>query len=195
MKIEDVIYSRRSIRRFKETSIDIQILTKIAQCGALYPSRGNKQPLEFLVINELCSSELVFENILWGSKISSYKVFSDKNYAPKAYIVVLVNEQIMPLGYEYEVGAAVENILLCATAYELGSVWIKSINKVNISKHFNLPSHIKIDSVIALGYPAHKSSVIEFEDDPTTVLDTDCNLYVPKKSFSDIINYNSYEKN
>ena len=98
--IEELIANRRSIRRFDDKKIDSSILKKIVRCGRLYPSRGNMQPLKFILVDndEICNQ--IFQNILWGSKVSGYKVFNDKNYSPKAYILVLVDKAISNSGYD-----------------------------------------------------------------------------------------------
>ena len=191
--IDEIIQQRRSIRRFKNERIPFDILKKIVECGRLYPSRGNKQPLKFILIDnqELCDN--IFKNILWGSKVSGYKVFNDNRYSPKAYIIVLVDNEIMPKGYEYELGASIENMLLCATENDIGSVWIKSINSNSIKKELEINNeNINIDSIIALGYAAHKSKIVDMTDDTKTIIDEHLNLQVPKRDRKDIIFYNKY---
>ena len=59
--VEEVIANRRSIRRFSNKKIDSNILKEIVKCGRLYPSRGNKQPLKFILVDkkEICNQ--IFE--------------------------------------------------------------------------------------------------------------------------------------
>lgn len=191
--IQEIINKRRSIRRFQNKKVDNNVLKNIIKCGALYPSRGNKQPLKFILINDESLCNMIFDNILWGSKVSGYKVFNDKKYSPKAYILVLIDKSIMSQGYEYEMGAAIENMLLCATENNIGSVWIKSADTKKIKEELKIQDEfIEIDSLLALGYPAHTSKIIEFQNDHSTVIDEDLNLQVPKRNERDIIFYNKY---
>lgn len=195
MRIEEIILRRRSLRRFKREPIDEALLKKIVECGAFYPSRKNKQPIKLLVINQPDTLDVIFNHILWGSKVPIFKEFADPQFAPVAYIIVLIDRDIADKGFEYEVGASIENMLLCATAYNIGSVWLKSINRMPISSYLELPSNVEIDSIVAMGHPAHTSVIIEHHENTSIITDKDLNLYIPKRSTDDIIFYNAYGHN
>ena len=191
--IDELVAKRRSIRRFENKKIDLNVLKNIVKCGRLYPSRGNRQPLKFILVDDEQMCGKIFDNILWGSKVSGYKIFNDKEYSPKAYILVLIDKNITNVGYEYEMGASIQNMLLCATENQIGSVWIKSADMKKIKKIFKIEEkNIEIDSLIALGYAKHTSKIIEIEDSFNTIIDDELNLKVPKRKERDIIFYNKY---
>ncbi len=191
--IEEIIEKRRSIRQYLNKTVERGILKKIVKCGRFYPSRGNKQPLKYILVDdeELCKK--IFENILWGSKVLAYRKFSNPEYSPKAYILVLIDKNISSIGYEYELGAAIENMLLCATENQLGSVWIKSMRSKKIKNIVNInDNHIEVDSVIALGYAKHSSIIVDLEKSSATIVDEHMNLIVPKRRENEIIFFNKY---
>lgn len=191
--IDELVAKRRSIRRFEDKKIDLSVLKNIVKCGRLYPSRGNRQPLKFILVDDEQMCGKIFDNILWGSKVSGYKIFNDKEYSPKAYILVLIDKNITNAGYEYEMGASIQNMLLCATENQIGSVWIKSADMKKIKKLLEIEeNNIEIDSLIALGYAKHTSKIIEMEDSFNTIIDDELNLNVPKRKERDIIFYNKY---
>jgi oxygen-insensitive NAD(P)H nitroreductase len=191
--IDELVAKRRSIRRFEDKKIDLNVLKNIVKCGRLYPSRGNRQPLKFILVDNEQMCGKIFDNILWGSKVSGYRVFDDKEYSPKAYILVLIDKNITNAGYEYEMGASIQNMLLCATENQIGSVWIKSADMKKIKKLLEIEeNNIEIDSLIALGYAKHTSKIIEMEDSYNTIIDDELNLNVPKRKERDIIFYNKY---
>ena len=191
--IDELVAKRRSIRRFEDKKIDLNVLKNIVKCGRLYPSRGNRQPLKFILVDDEQMCGKIFDNILWGSKVSGYKIFNDKEYSPKAYILVLIDKNITNAGYEYEMGASIQNMLLCATENQIGSVWIKSADMKKIKKLLEIEeNNIEIDSLIALGYAKHTSKIIEMEDSFNTIIDDELNLNVPKRKERDIIFYNKY---
>ena len=160
--IDELVAKRRSIRRFEDKKIDLNVLKNIVKCGRLYPSRGNRQPLKFILVDNEQMCGKIFDNILWGSKVSGYRVFNDKEYSPKAYILVLIDKNITNAGYEYEMGASIQNMLLCATENQIGSVWIKSADMKKIKELLEIEeNNIEIDSLIALGYAKHTSKIIE----------------------------------
>lgn len=191
--IDELVAKRRSIRRFEDKKIDFNVLKNIVKCGRLYPSRGNRQPLKFILVDNEQMCGKIFDNILWGSKVSGYRVFNDKEYSPKAYILVLIDKNITNAGYEYEMGASIQNMLLCATENQIGSVWIKSADMKKIKELLEIEeNNIEIDSLIALGYAKHTSKIIEMEDSYNTIIDDELNLNVPKRKERDIIFYNKY---
>lgn len=191
--IDELVAKRRSIRRFEDKKIDLNVLKNIVKCGRLYPSRGNRQPLKFILVDNEQMCGKIFDNILWGSKVSGYRVFNDKEYSPKAYILVLIDKNITNAGYEYEMGASIQNMLLCATENQMGSVWIKSADMKKIKELLEIEgNNIEIDSLIALGYAKHTSKIIEMEDSYNTIIDDELNLNVPKRKERDIIFYNKY---
>ena len=191
--IDELVAKRRSIRRFEDKKIDLSVLKNIVKCGRLYPSRGNRQPLKFILVDDEQMCGKIFDNILWGSKVSGYKIFNDKEYSPKAYILVLIDKNITNAGYEYEMGASIQNMLLCATENQIGSVWIKSADMKKIKELLEIEeNNIEIDSLIALGYAKHTSKIIEMEDSYNTIIDDELNLNVPKRKERDIIFYNKY---
>ena len=93
--IYDIILSRRSIRRFKQKSISLNLLKKMVNAGRLAPSGANLQPVEFFIVKDkdLCSE--LFKTIGWAGYIKP-KWTPNKDERPTAYIVVLVNDEKNP---------------------------------------------------------------------------------------------------
>ena len=52
MSVYDLILSRRSIRQFRTEPVSQDILRDIVNAGRLAPSAANRQPLEFIVVDE-----------------------------------------------------------------------------------------------------------------------------------------------
>lgn len=189
-----IISSRRSVRKFdSKRGIEYDTLKDIVALGALAPSRVNMQPWQFIVITDDQIKKDVFANILWGSKNPANKIFSDPKYAPAAYIVILIDEKIVKARYEYEVGACAENMMIYAWYLGIGSVWLHSVNRENIINLLKIPAEIKLDSIVALGYPDQKSSIAEFVGSYRYSVDKNANLIVPKRDISKITFKNTYE--
>lgn len=116
MELQDVLQSRRSIRKYTEEPVskeDIDLLMHAAMSG---PSACNKMPWEFYVITD----ETVLEKLRNASRYS-------KIYAPLAIVVCgslsrALPSQLAPYWIQ-DCSAATENILLAATDLGLGTVW------------------------------------------------------------------------
>ena len=188
-----IISTRRSIRSFDpDRNVDLETLKNMVKLGSLAPSRMNRQPWQFIIISEKKTRGEIFRNILWGSKNPVNKIFADINYAPNSYIAILTDERIAKTGYEYETGACVENMMVYAWGSGIGSVWIHSINKENIVRLLKIPKEIKLDSILALGYPSHTSKISDIKDGYGYSTDSKNNLLVPKREIEKLTFFNSY---
>ena len=146
MEIKQAIEDRRSIRKFKPEPVSKEILEKILRAGTLAPSGKNKQPWKFYVVQGDKRKEMVevmgkglerLENE--GHRTGSAKftrkimetapvtifVFNPDSKHPLLERHVL--EKFSDLVDIQSVGAAIQNMLLAAMAFGLGSLWICDI--------------------------------------------------------------------
>lgn len=189
--VHEVISKRRSIRRFLQKPIPFEILEKLVDAARVAPSAANLQPLQYLVIDDRNLLPEVFATLRWAGYITP-RGNPPEGERPMAYIVVLVNKGISDSGYERDVGAAVENILLAALEDGIGSCWIGSIDKERLREILNVPNFLEIDSVIALGYGA-ESPVIEETTGPIKYWkDESGTLHVPKRKLKDVLHRNKF---
>ncbi len=188
--IYNVILSRRSIRRFQQESIDVDILKKIVNAGRLAPSAANLQPLEYFIVNEkkLCSE--IFETLGWAGYIKP-KWSPSKEERPTAYIIVLITD-INNKYYLRDVGFASENIVLAAEAENIGSCILCKIERDKIRDILKIPKNLDVDSVIALGYKAEQPVVEDMKDSVKYWRDENMVLHVPKRKLENIIHINCY---
>ncbi|NLL73261.1 MAG: nitroreductase family protein [Clostridiales bacterium] len=145
----EVIFNRRSIRRYKKQAVESEKIEKLLRAAMQAPSAANQQPWEFIVVQEKETLEKL-------SKISAYSKMTAE--APLA-IVLLGNEDRMTLQlhWEQDLAAATQNILLEAAHLGLGGVWLGVAPMEErmeiISEIFNLKDKIKPFCVIPIGYP------------------------------------------
>ena len=142
--IFDVIFKRRSIRRYKEKEVEQEKIIKLLRAGMAAPSACNLQVWEFIVVTE---KEMVGQ--LKGT-------ISEGNYNATMAIVVCGNTVNVPWdgeGWMIECSTAVENMMIAATAMGLGSVWIGSHDETAVRKLLDIPDHIFVMSVVYFGYP------------------------------------------
>ncbi|UCD14333.1 MAG: nitroreductase family protein [Thermoplasmatales archaeon] len=189
-KIYDVILSRRSIRRFQQKPIDVEVLKKFVNAGRLAPSAANLQPLEYFIVNEkkLCSK--IFETIGWAAYIKP-KWRPSIEERPTAYIIVLVTD-IKNKYYSRDAGLATENIVLAAEAENIGSCILCNINRDKIREILKIPKSLNIDSLVALGYKAEQPVVEDMKDSIKYWRDENMVLHVPKRKLENIIHVNSF---
>lgn len=148
----EVMYNRRSIRCYQEDRmVEYDKIIMLLKAAMAAPSACNLQPWEFVVVNE-------------ADGIKKLKSCIDHNngrfYNAPAAFIVCGNRSYLPWegDAEMDCSAAIENILLAATAMELGAVWIGACNEEEIRKNFNIPPHVSVNSVVLFGYPAEQKA-------------------------------------
>ena len=193
MNIYEATIKRRTIRRFKQKPIPFETLKKLVNAGRLAPSSANLQPIEHIVIDSSDLVEKVFETLKWAGYISP-----DGNpppgEKPVAYIIVLANKKKSPCNCERDAAAAIENMILVAIEEGIGSCWLGSIDINKLTDILELPEHIKIDSVLALGYSNESPQIEEIKDSVKYWKDETGTLHVPKRKIDDILFYNKYSE-
>ncbi len=145
----EVIYTRRSIRKFRNEPVNEKELRTILESAMFAPSARNQQPWHFLVVTEDSLKEKLMNAHPYASMLSE---------APLAILVCGDTDIEKSPGYwPIDCSAATQNMLLAAHALGLGSVWLgvhpRPERKDAIRKIFNLPENIHPFALIAIGYP------------------------------------------
>jgi nitroreductase len=147
-----LIENRRSIRKFQDKAVDDETIDSLVEALLRAPtSRGNNS-WEFVVVTD---SERL-------AKLSSAKPHgaSFLRKAPLG-IVVCGDPQISDVWIENSSIASIY-IHLAAASLGLGSCWIQIRERAHddtlsaeayIAEVLNLPAHLKVLSIIAIGYP------------------------------------------
>lgn len=191
MSFYEMVISRRSIRQFKPEPVSRDILEKIVNTARLAPSAANLQPLEFVVVDEEELRKQLFTCLKWAAYIAP-EGNPKPGHEPAAYIVVLVNSQVRDKGYERDVGAAVENMILTAWEEGIGSCWIVSAERNKIQEMLKIPKYYQIDSVLTVGYPDEEPMVEDMKDSIEYWKDKNGRLHVPKRKLGDVLYFNSF---
>jgi nitroreductase len=187
MDFEEIVYKRRTIRRFRQESIDLNILKKLLDFARVAPMARNIQAIEFIIVHNPEMRDKLFPLVSWAASLPPEQRTPEKGREPTAYIVVLLNTKIKSAYVDFDVGAAVENILLGAVNYGIGSCWMGSINRNKIRKLLDIPVHYEIKHVISLGYPDENSIIESYKDSFDYWKSRDGQTHVPKRSLKSIL--------
>ena len=187
MDIEDAIYKRRTIRRFQAKPIDLDLLKKLIDYARVAPMARNVQALEFIIVKDSKTCADVFKLINFAGSLPEDQRTPEPGREPTAYIIVLLNTTIKQSYVDFDVGAAVENILLGAMEFGIGSCWMGNINGRKIKKLFEITDNYQIKHVISLGYPDEESFMEPYTDSFTYWKNPDGTMHIPKRKLDDII--------
>lgn len=143
------IFIRRSIRNFKDRSVEKEKLIKILKAGMQAPSAGNQQPWEFIVLDN--------KDII--TKLKDMSPYSNpiKNAPISILVVGNKNNMKYPENWEQDLSAAVQNMLIQAVEEGLGSVWL-GVSPIEgrikyIRNLLELPKNLIPFAVVPIGYP------------------------------------------
>lgn len=190
----DFIKTRRTVRLFRPKPIDQSILRQLLEVARSAPSAANRQPLEYIIVNEPPQLDRIFDQLAWAAYVQPNRN-PPAEKRPVAYIVVLINKNLaLPKYGNVDAAAAITTILLAAWTMKIGSCWLASVNRDNVREILQIPDEYEIDSVIALGYPDEQPVMEDCSDDSIKYyLDSDDNLHVPKRKIQAVAHLNTFE--
>ncbi|MBR6533840.1 MAG: nitroreductase family protein [Clostridia bacterium] len=186
MEIKDLINERRTIRKFSQNPLTNEQLVSYIDAARIAPSAANLQPLKYAVVTDKQMNDKVFETLKWAGYLKG-EYTPKENERPTGYIVVCGDSDIKSGGYDMDVGAAVENIILTALADGVGSCWLGSVERPRLKRLLKLPDNLEISCVIALGYPAEEPKQVAMIDGDIKYYLENETLCVPKRSLDEII--------
>ena len=149
----ELIAKRRSIRRFTADKVETEKIDLLKEAALRAPSSRGVNPWEFLFITNRSLLEKLSQAKPHGSTF-----LKD---APLG-IVVCADPEKSDVWVE-DASIATIFIQLAATSLELGSCWIQIRDRMHdetktaeayIAEQLNIPSHLKVESMVAIGYPA-----------------------------------------
>lgn len=189
MGVYDTILKRRTVRKFKNEKIDREILLKLVNAARHAPSAANLQPIKYLIVDDSEKVKDLFAHLKWAAYLAPDGT-PGENERPVAYIIILIDTEIRKSGYELDVGAAVQNILLAAEEENIGTCWMGAIDREAIRKLFDIPDRYIIDTLVALGYKAESPVAEEENGSIKYYKDEKGVLHVPKRKLEDIVLFN-----
>ena len=186
--LKDLVLRNRSYRKYHaEQMVSDDLLTSLIDLARITPSSKNKQPLRYIVVREKKETDFVFGTLKWAKHLTDWDGPSVAE-RPPAYIVMLLDKSINKPAM-IDAGIAAQTILLGAVEKGLGGCIVRTVNRPEIEKYYQLPDHLEIIQVIALGFPNQEVSLTDVGKDGNTEYFEDENSihWVPKRSLDEII--------
>jgi nitroreductase len=191
MSTYDLVIKRRAIRRFKDKPVSAQLLERCINAARLCPSAANLQLLEYIVIDEKRLLAQVFSTLQWASYIRPDGDPPESN-RPTAYIVMLKDSRAGIASSAYDVGAAMENMILVALEEGVGCCPLASVDRDKLKGILNIPDEYEIPLVLAFGYPDESPVEEPLTDSVKYWKDEKGTLHVPKKKLETVLHRNGF---
>ncbi|MBN2518736.1 MAG: nitroreductase family protein [Candidatus Altiarchaeota archaeon] len=149
------IYNRRSIRSFLPRQLEPWKEEELLKAANSAPSAGNLQARFFYVVkNPEAKSNLsraaygqyFIENAPLVFVACSDSVASLKRYGRRGETLYALQDAT----------ASIQNILLAATALDLGSCWVGAFDEEEVREILSIPKHLRPIALIPVGYSNDK---------------------------------------
>lgn len=157
MNTLDAIFSRRSVRKFKDEKLSEEAIHTILKAGMSGPTCVNARDWSFIVVDDL--------TLLKQMADANGKPAKLLEKAPLAILICGDTGKAFKMAKDYWIidGAiAGQNMILAAQDLGIGSVWLGTypqMERVQAQKElFNLPEDQVPHSIIAFGYPQEEKN-------------------------------------
>lgn len=165
------------------------MLRRCVDAARLSPSGSNRQPLIYVIINDVKQLKKVFKATRWAGSLPEYYPSDDE--APTAYVAILLDTNIRE-NPGHDAGIAAMSISLVAYDAGVASCMLGGIDRKVLRDVLGVPEPMNILLLVALGYAAEKQVVEVAEDGNITYwLDENGVIHVPKRSLDDILHWNT----
>jgi nitroreductase len=188
MDFKELVLKNRSYRRFDgSVPISEEKLTNLVSLARCTPSGGNRQPLKYVLS---CSPEWnnkIFSHLAWAGYLADWPG-PEESERPTAYIIILTDTTINQSA-DTDTGIAAQTILLGAAGQGLGGCMLGSVKRKELKALLELPDHLDISLIIALGKPAEKVVLVDAESGASIKYyrDKEKTHYVPKRKTDELI--------
>lgn len=136
------IRSRRSIRKFTGEAVPREVLETLVDSARLAASGNNQQPWEFIIVTGRAMIQELCVAAGWMEQAGA--------------IIVVIMDSASRWWIE-DASAAVENLLIAATALGYGACWLEG-NTLDFESRFkallNVPERKRLFTLIPVGVPA-----------------------------------------
>ena len=153
MIFDDVVTSRRSIRKYLGDEVSFGDINKIIECGILAPSAHNRQPWKVKVVcgdeKERIAISLMNKSDLDPSISNTANIIKE---VPILIVVYYDGDSVKRDHDILSIGAFIENMHLKATELGLGSLWIANTDYIKAEISEITECDLECVSCLGVGY-------------------------------------------
>jgi nitroreductase len=166
MEVNAAIAARRSIRKYKSDPIDPQVMEKLLEAVRVAPSWANSQCCRIVVVtdketkNKLADTMFGFggkpSQTAEGMKVAPVAIAFCAELGKSGFSYAEPRAPATDKGdywYMFDVALAMENLLLAAQSYHLGTVVIGAFDPKAAAEVLKVPTGYAVVALTPLGYP------------------------------------------
>ena len=185
---KNLVRENRSCRRFDNgLKISMEDLTDLVDLARQCASAANNQPLKYILCTSEQTNTQIFSCLGWAAYLTDWPG-PEPAEQPTAYIVITGDHTISDK-FWCDHGIAAQTLLLGARAKGLAGCMFGAINIKKLRAPLEIPDHLEIKLVVALGRPVEKAVIDEVGPDGSIKYFRDDHQvhHVPKRSLDDLV--------
>ncbi|MBR1723613.1 MAG: nitroreductase family protein [Ruminococcus sp.] len=160
MQAKELIETRRSIRKYKDTAVSADLLREVVELASNAPSWKNSQTAGYIAVLDPQVKQQIAEQATF-----TFSKNKDNINGAAALIVLTTADGVS--GYEpdgkpttakgehwqsFDAGIAAQTLCLAAHEYGLGTVILGIYDEAKVKEILSLPENIKVSALIPIGY-------------------------------------------
>ncbi len=169
MTFETLLTNRRSIRKYQDKPVAVELIQEMIQESTLAPNAGNEQPWKFIIVN---NKEMLKKISDESKKNILTRIAANSDDYAKKYQRMLQNESfnvfynapclLMIFGRSHlknlyvDCALAAGYFMMAASSRGMGTCWVNlgtEIHDPEMIKELAIPDNCTIVAPIILGYP------------------------------------------
>ena len=159
----ELLRARRSVRKYTHQAIEPEMIELLKEAVLRAPTSRNKRPWEFVFIDD--------RQMLKQLSLSKPHGAAFLENAPLAIVVCADGEKSDVWTEDCSIASIL--VQMVAQSMGLGSCWIQIRNRMfggqttsqeHVRTLLKMPSNIRVESIIAIGYPAEEKEPISHDD-------------------------------
>ena len=164
MQTFETIDKRRSVRVYKDQSVEKEKMDKLIDAARLAPTAGNRQKFRLIIVNY---EEKDLKKTLAMACNQQHFV------GTASHIVAGISEPDYKW-HQVDTAIVLEHIVLEAVELGLGTCWIGAFKEDDVKKILKIPEDKKVVALLIIGYP---------DESPPSK---------QRKDVSELVSYNQY---
>jgi len=147
----EVILKRRSIRDYTSQPVSDQQVRTLLEAAMAAPSASDRRPWHFVVVRDPELRQELGRTHQWSDMAARAPV-----------VFVACGDEQASHHWMVDCSAAVENLLIQATAMDLGGCWVgiypRPEREAHVRQLLHIPEALRVLCLVPLGYPAAPKS-------------------------------------
>ena len=189
--ISELLKKDRTFRRFDENfKTDNSTLKTIVEQLRFCHSASNQQGIVYRIVTEQETNNKIFPLLKWAGYLTDWHG-PQPGERPTAYIIMGIHTQRANIADKWiftDIGMSVEALSLMIAEKKLGNCIIAAFDKPKLTEILEVPEHIDLQLVVAIGKPAEIVETIDIDDSQSIKYYREGEKHiVPKRKGEDIM--------